>query len=132
MAGDYPDYLVGPIATGDIVSAATSFASWLRRTNRLRAAIEMEAGGAARAIYRIRRSHLIVIRGISDLSDERKDELGAVRAPGAGAGAWRRYAVHNAVDLFARMIAGPQFPWPDAADTPNTTGNTSMGGLMIN
>ena len=112
MADDYPDYLVGTIATGEIVSAAESFAQWLRRTNRLRAAIEMEAGGAARAIYQERRAHLIVVRGISDFADERKRDMDAATAPDTEFGAWRRYAMCNAVDLFAALVASPQFPWP--------------------
>jgi nucleoside phosphorylase len=117
MADDYPDYLVGAIATGEIVSAAESFARWLRRTNRFRAAIEMEAGGAARAIYRDRRAHLVVVRGVSDFSDERKCDLDATNTLGANIGAWRRYAMNNAVDLFAALVANPQFPWPDSAKT---------------
>lgn len=112
LANDYPDYLVGAIATGDIVSAAGSFAQWLRRTNRFRAAIEMEAGGAARAAYGDRRAHLMVVRGISDFADERKRKLDA------DLGAWRRYAMHNAVDLFAALVSSPEFPWRTTTGDP--------------
>ncbi len=115
LAGDYPDYLVGPVATGDIVSAAASFSRWLRQTNRFRAAIEMEAGGAARAIYHDNRAHLMVIRGISDFSDERKGELDDATGCSGAAGSWRRYAMHNALDLFLTLVANPLFPWPDPA-----------------
>ena len=114
-ADDYPDYLVGAIATGEIVSATESFARWLRRTNRLRAAIEREAGGAARAVYQSHRAHLIVVRGISDFADERKRDMGAATALDADLRAWRRYAMCNAVDLFAALVASPQFPWPASA-----------------
>jgi nucleoside phosphorylase len=113
LAGERPDYFVGSLATGDIVSAAQSFGRWLRKTNRFRAAIEMEAGGAARAIYR-HPAHLIVVRGISDLADERKGELDRTRSAGADPGAWRKYATHNAVDLLAGFLADPLFPWPDS------------------
>jgi len=112
LANDYPDYLVGAIATGDIVSAAGSFAQWLRRTNRFRAAIEMEAGGAARAAYGDRRARLMVVRGISDFADERKRKLDA------DLGAWRRYAMHNAVDLFAALVSSPEFPWRTTTGDP--------------
>lgn len=115
LADDYPDYLVGAVATGEIVSAAESFARWLRRTNPFRAAIEMEAGGAARAIYQDHRAHLIVVRGISDFADERKRDMDATTTPNADPGAWRRYAMCNAVDLFAALVASPQFPWPGSA-----------------
>jgi nucleoside phosphorylase len=124
LAGERPDYFVGSLATGDIVSAAQSFACWLRKHNRFRAAIEMEAGGAARAIYR-HPAQLIVVRGISDLADERKDELDRTWTGGADPGAWRKYATHNAVDLLARFLADPQFPWPDrmpAGQSDHTAG----------
>jgi nucleoside phosphorylase len=122
MADDYPDYLVGSIATGEIVSAAEPFARWLRRTNRFRAAIEMEAGGAARAIYQEHRAHLIIVRGISDFADERKRDMDTISTPRADLGAWRQYAMCNAVDLFAALVTSPQFPWPNPAlDRPAPT-----------
>jgi nucleoside phosphorylase len=112
LASEYPDYHVGAIATGEVVCAATAFARWLRSADRLRAAIEMEAGGVAQAIYRDQRDQLIIIRGISDFSDERKGVLDSLAAPGAGTGTWRRYAALNAMDLFAALVANPLFPWP--------------------
>lgn len=116
LAGDYPDYLVGAIATGDIVSAAEAFARWLRQANRFRVAIEMEAGGAARAIYQDSGAKLIVVRGISDRSDERKDDMDATTGSRADSGSWRKYAMHNAVDLFATLLVNPHFPWPTPAE----------------
>lgn len=115
LAEDYPDYTVGSIATGEIVSAARAFSRWLMRTNRFRTAIEMEAGGAARAIYRNSQAQLMVVRGISDLSDERKADLDATAGSRMNAGSWRRYAMHNAMDLLTAMLANPHFPWPDSA-----------------
>lgn len=141
LARDVPDYVVGVIATGDVVGAAESFARWLRQTNRSRVAIEMEAGGAARAIYR-HPAHLIVVRGISDRSDERKAELDSGSAAGVDSGAWRKYATHNAVDFLVALLANPQFPWPDVAkagrpadharvleswSTPDRQGDSSVG-----
>lgn len=117
LASDYPDYHVGAIATGELVSAASTFARWLRSVDRLRAAIEMEAGGVAQAIYRDRRDQLIIIRGISDFSDERKRVLDSMVAPGAGTCVWRRYAALNAVDLFAALVVNPMFPWPKEPKT---------------
>ncbi len=112
LAGDYPDYFVGAIATGEIVSASASFAHRVRKANRFRVAIEMEAGGAARAIYRYDRARLIVIRGISDFSDERKKKLDSTPSCSGATGTWRRYAMHNAIDLFSVLLADPRFPWP--------------------
>ncbi len=118
-ARDYPDYFVGAIATGEIVSASEAFARWLRQTNRSRIAIEMEAGGAARAIYR-HGAQLIVVRGISDRSDERKHEIDNTVGQDLDSGAWRRYAMHNAIDLLAVLLANPHFPWPNAAYSPDS------------
>src|SRR5262249_45864118 len=56
---------------------------------------------------------LIIVRGISDFADERKSLLDSTATHVTDAGAWRRYAACNAVDLFAALVASPQFPWPD-------------------
>ena len=110
LANDYPDYTVAPIATGDVVGAAAPFAAWLRSRNRLRAAIEMEAGGVAHAVYRHGGADLLVVRGICDFADERKTALDAAVGRTREAGAWRRYAALNAADLFATLLAHAQFP----------------------
>lgn len=132
LVSAYPDYLVGPIATGDIVSASAAFARWLRRTNRFLAAIEMEAGGAARANYFNSQAQLVVVRGISDLSDERKGDLDATAGSGTQAGCWRQYAMHNAVDLFAAMLASPDFPWSGsgAGQASDDSAGPSSGRAM--
>lgn len=107
-----PDYSVGLIASGDVVGAAVPFADWLRQHNRGRAALEMEAGGAARAVYQRGETNLIVIRGISDFADERKKDLDGTAGSTAPRGAWRRYAALNAFDLLAALVVQPEFPWP--------------------
>ena len=104
-------YLVGPIASGDVVGADEAFAQWLRQHNRFRAALEMEAGGVARAIYRSGQTELLVVRGISDFADKRKQDLDATAGPGGDRGAWRHYAALNAVDLLAALVTNPAFPW---------------------
>jgi nucleoside phosphorylase len=106
-----PDYQVAPVASGDVVGADEAFARWLRQHNRLRAALEMEAGGAARAIYRSGQTDLLVVRGISDFADKRKKDLDAAAGVGAERGAWRRYAALNAFDLLGVLVANPEFPW---------------------
>jgi len=68
----------------------------------------------AEAVYRHGRADLIVVRGISDFADERKDELDSAAAAGADSGAWRRYAGLNAADLLASMLRSPEFPWPSS------------------
>jgi nucleoside phosphorylase len=110
-AGPEPNYQVAPIASGDVVGADQAFADWLRHHNRLRAALEMEAGGAARAVYRSGQTDLLVVRGISDFADKRKKKLDAATGAGAKRGAWRRYAALNAFDLLGALVANPEFPW---------------------
>jgi nucleoside phosphorylase len=111
LARPKPEYLVEPIASGDVVGADEAFARWLRQHNRFRAALEMEAGGVARAIYRSGKTELLVVRGISDFADKRKKDLDDAAGPGDDRGAWRRYAALNAVDLLAALVANPAFPW---------------------
>jgi nucleoside phosphorylase len=105
LARDPADYVVAPIASGDIVGAASEFARWLRaKRDRSLAAIEMEAAGAAYAAYsRIEGVPVFVVRGISDFADERKAELDKA-VSSYGKGNWRRYATMNAVDLLVRIL----------------------------
>jgi nucleoside phosphorylase len=117
LARPEPDYLVAPIASGDVVGADEEFAQWLLRHNRFRAALEMEAGGAARAVYRSGQTDLLVVRGISDFADKRKKKLDAATDAGAQRGAWRRYAALNAFDLLGTLAANPEFPWRKSKTT---------------
>lgn len=105
-----PDYFLKPIATGDVVVAAEGFSSWIRRGNRLRGAVEMEAGGVARATWADRTTDFLVVRGISDFADDRKTLLDRTVESGQ-AGVWRRRATQNALDLLIRLVADPDFPW---------------------
>lgn len=105
LTKDTADYVVAPIASGDVVSAASEFSRWLRaHRDRNLTAIEMEGAGAAYAAYaRIEGVPVLVVRGISDFADERKSELDKI-ASRDGKGALRRYATLNAVDLLLRVL----------------------------
>jgi nucleoside phosphorylase len=122
IAKDAADYVVAPIASGDVVGAASEFGRWLRtKRDRSLTAIEMEAAGAAYSGYaRIQGVPILVVRGISDFADERKAELDKAVGP-HGKGAWRRYATLNAVDLLlcvltcaAMLTDTPDVPRGDA------------------
>jgi nucleoside phosphorylase len=99
------EYVVAPIASGDIVGAASEFAQWLRaKRDRTLMAIEMEAAGAAYSAYsRVEGVPMLAVRGISDFADERKAELDKTESSHQK-GAWRRYATLNAVDLLLRIL----------------------------
>ena len=104
-----PDYWVGQIASGDILGSADEFSQWLLHHNRRRVALEMEAAGAAQAIYQSGRTDLLVIRGISKRADNR------AFVPG-----WARLAAENAVELLAALVTHPDFPWPTPRVEPPT------------
>lgn len=116
LARSEPDYLIAPLADGDAIGAGEAFAQWLRQHNRFPGALEMEAGGAARMVSPSKQTDILVVRGISDLADERKRDLDATAGVGVDRGAWRRYATLNAFDLLAALVTNPAFPWT----TPRT------------
>ena len=101
-----PQYFVGPLASGDIVGAAHSFITWLRKRNRKYLGLEMEAGGAALVAHnRNEPMRLLVVRGISDFADERKSALDEIEFPdGSDKGVWRKYATQNAFALFISLL----------------------------
>lgn len=85
----------GHIACGPVVAAARAFIKQVKKKDRKYLALEMESGGVLAAVYEVGDpSHSLVIRGISDLGDGRKDELDEV-----GGGDLRRYAVQNAIQF---------------------------------
>lgn len=106
VARNTPEYFVGPLASGDIVGAAQSFVTWLRKRNRKYLGLEMEAGGAALAAHnRNEPMPLLVVRGVSDFADERKSALDEFEfADDSEKGAWRKYATQNAFELFTSLL----------------------------
>lgn len=84
----------GNIASGQTVGATERFTRWLKGRDRKYLALEMESVGVALAAHTRNNIETLIIRGISDYSDERKSELEKIRD-----GALRRYAMHNAIAL---------------------------------
>lgn len=94
LIGDFPEIQTGHIASGPTVGAAKQFVQWLKeKHDRKLLALEMESAGVLNAAHKRAVSSLI-IRGISDYSDERKNKL-----DGIGQGVLRRYAMNNALSL---------------------------------
>jgi nucleoside phosphorylase len=88
------------IASGPIVGAARGFVEWLHRRDRSCKALEMEAGGLMAAAHtRAGTTRTLVLRGISDFGDERKQELDRL-----GGGALRQYAMRNATRLLWTLL----------------------------
>ncbi len=83
----------GNIASGQTVGGTKHFTKWLKNHDRKYLALEMESVGVMLAAH-TRAVDTLIIRGISDYSNERKPELEKIRN-----GALRRYAMHNAIAL---------------------------------
>ncbi len=91
---------LGPIASGDIVASARAFVAELKSIDRKFVALDMEAAGVAKtAADRIEPVPVLVLRGISDFADEAKKLLDS-----HGGGAWRRYAIRNALRLLLSLL----------------------------
>ncbi len=89
--------LIGPVATGDKVVAIKEVLERYRSDWPKLIGIEMEAGGVASAAFQsARQPGFLMIRGISDLADENKDDT------------WRQYACHAAAAYaIALLKSGP-------------------------
>ncbi len=105
----YPFVHIGHLASGPTVGGARAFKNWLKQLDRKYLALEMETGGFMEAAYERLHSRTLIIRAISDYGDERKKKL-----DNAGKGAFRRYAIHNAIrllwSLFERDILLHSYP----------------------
>lgn len=88
-----PAVIDGHLASGPTVGAAKSYAKWLKGRDRKYLGLEMEAVGVMTAMFESAgHERALVLRGVSDYSDERKKSLDAIDK-----GALRRAAVDNAV-----------------------------------
>jgi Phosphorylase superfamily len=93
----------GHEACGPVVGAAAAFSRWIRSFNRNIKGLDMESA----AVLKVARARepavaALVIRGISDYGDDRKEQLDLI-----GGGALRRYAMRNTVRfLWALLDAG--------------------------
>lgn len=103
LVADLPALQVGHLASGPVVGAAAAFTELLKRRDRKYLGLEMEAAGLLAAVHRPGvHAESLVIRGVSDLGDERKHSLDAF-----GAGSLRRLAMGNALRaLWALLAAG--------------------------
>jgi nucleoside phosphorylase len=99
-----PKLDTGNLASSTVVGAATEFVSWLKNRDRKYLAIEMEAAGVLCATYGMS-TETVIIRGISDLADDRKQEM-----DGIGGGGLRRYAMENAISILLTYMRLGLFP----------------------
>jgi len=92
-----PKRSIGPMATGDKVIAVKDVLDCYRDIWPKLIGIEMEAGGVASAVYQsVDQPGFLMVRGVSDLADEHKDDT------------WRSYACHAAAAyVLALLQSGP-------------------------
>lgn len=109
------------IASGDSVATSSEFRNDLLRRNRNFVVIEMEAHGIlAASLQHSPKPRTLVIKGVSDLSDDRKSALDTMHS-----GALRRYAMENAVTFFLKLNETFQLFEHDA-----TQGSQAQSGDM--
>jgi nucleoside phosphorylase len=99
-------YTIGPLASGPLVVASSSFKELLLQRNRSLLGIEMEASGVLAAFNQtVDRKRSLVLRGVSDYGDERKTELDQIQH-----GILRQFAMYNTVELFWKLLETGFFP----------------------
>ncbi len=95
-----PRMNIAHVASGDTVGAAEAFRVELPGIDRRFSALEEQAAAiAAAAAARQHSVPFLILRGISDYSDERKKELDRSEK-----GTWRSLAVHSACDALTRLL----------------------------
>lgn len=98
---------VGPVASGPSVGAAKAYGAELKVFARDFRVLEMEGAGIALACTK-RGSEpsidFLLLRGVSDFSDERKEKLESQFN-----GKWRRVGAFNAAKLLTLLLDDPEF-----------------------
>jgi nucleoside phosphorylase len=98
-----PKRLIGPIATGDKVVAFGNVMNRYRREWPKLIGVEMEAGGVATAAFQSAdQPGFFMIRAVSDLADERKDDAKTYE--------WRTYACEAAAAYAAMVLKSGLIP----------------------
>jgi nucleoside phosphorylase len=105
-----PELIDGHLASGPVVGASGNFASWLQTRDRNIRALEMESGGTMISAHLSPGTIGIVVRGISDLGDDRKSQLDSI-----GDGCLRTHAMEAALDLLWSIMSVGVLPRLPAA-----------------
>ena len=104
-----PSVHASPIASSPFVIGTSDFSQWLTKRNRKLVAVEIEAAGVVRVAHNLPRPiEVLVVRGISDFADERKQELDMMDG-----GALRKYAMLSASRFLEMLFALPEFFYAD-------------------
>lgn len=119
------------LAASPVVIASAQFAQWVRSRDRNLKAVDMESGGVMLAAHsRVEPARTLVLRGISDLADERKQKMDEL-----GQGGLRRCAMQNVTALLLTLLdAGvlPRSPAGVAAPAqPGTKASSERPGSPL-
>lgn len=100
-----PNYKIGHLASGNILSGSESFKEELRSRDRKYFAIDMETAGVVRAVFNRSKPPLtLILRGISDFSDRTKSKIDKTSK-----GLYRKYAVYSAIKFFLVFLKSNYF-----------------------
>lgn len=95
---------IGHLASGPLVGASQSYKAWLTALDRKYLALDMETAGVMNAIYNnAGDERVLIIRGISDMSDGRKAHLDRI-GDRIGRGVFRGFAMRNSIRLLLALI----------------------------
>jgi nucleoside phosphorylase len=101
-----PEVREGHVASGPVVLVSKNFAQWIKEGDRACLAVEMEAAGMMIAAYLDpKKTSTLVLRGISDLADDRKATLDQI-----GGGALRTLAMTNVTSLLWALFEAGVLP----------------------
>ncbi|NVM53272.1 MAG: hypothetical protein HWN66_06175 [Candidatus Helarchaeota archaeon] len=99
VEGNYPNYYVGHLASGNTVLSSTLFKNIIReKIDRKTLVVEMEAAGVIQAT-KAHNKKLFIIRGVSDFADDDKS-----KAEKETRGEWRKLAVYSATHFFLNLL----------------------------
>lgn len=101
------------LASGPTVGKGKAFVEWLTtNVDRKICALEMESAGVLdAAAVRTHAPRALVIRGISDYADERKEKIEKIAA-----GGFRKLSVRNALSFFVHAVAAGVFRPDEGAE----------------
>jgi nucleoside phosphorylase len=106
LLGSEPNLLSAHLASGPVVVADNSFADWIRSHDASVKAVDMEAAGLVESAFtRANPPRTLVLRGISDLGDERKSRFDMIDDGGL-----RRLAMRNATRLLLALMEANVLP----------------------
>jgi nucleoside phosphorylase len=110
---------IGPVASGDKVIALGKVLAKYRQDFPTLLGVEMEAAGVATACFQASEAPgFFMVRGISDLADERKDSE-AVRE-------WRGYACHVAASYAVELLKSGPVPVPSRRERDPKPGRKNL------